>query len=172
MTATTESKPLLPSTIDIDIDDVDIITINRNNMRTSIVKKIVGGVSGVFCAFVVASTYSKHTDAEFVTSLTKSELPKLRSFAPLTTDSDSICATGLIKAYSISKIFHQCGETCLHEGDFNGIKYPFEMGMKTAGSVINPCQEAGYDTFTKVETHSDPLKFITSTLNMYKLTEK
>ena len=63
MTATTESKPLLPSTIDIDIDDVDIITINRNNMRTSIVKKIVGGVSGVFCAFVVASTYSKHTDA-------------------------------------------------------------------------------------------------------------
>ena len=166
MTATTESKPLLPSTIDI--DDVDIIAINRNNMRTSILKKIVGGVSGLFCAFVVAGNYSNRTGAEFVTSLTKSELPKLRSFAPLTTDSDSICATELIKAYSIDKIFHQCGETCLHEGDFNGFKYPFEMGLKKAGSVTNPCQEAGYDTFTEVATHSDPLFIITSTLNMYK----
>merc|ERR1712238_551895 len=170
---TTESKQLLPSTIDV--DDVDIIAINRNK-RTSILKKIVGGVSGLFCAFAVVSNHSKHRNTgtgndteKYITSLTKSELSKkLTSVAPLTTGSDSTCATGLIKAYSIDHLFHQCGETCLHEEDFAGFKYPFEIGLTRAGSVINPCQAAGYDTFTKVTTHGDPLKIIQATFNMYK----
>mmetsp|Transcript_23739 Transcript_23739/g.25368 ORF Transcript_23739/g.25368 Transcript_23739/m.25368 type:complete len:167 (+) Transcript_23739:93-593(+) len=166
MTATTESKQLLPSTVDI--DDVDSVAINRNK-RTSILKKIVGvGVSGLFCTLAVVSHQSKYPDS----SLTKSELSKLVSYAPLTTSSDSTCATGLIKAYSVDRIWNNCGETCLNEGDFAGLK-KFEKGFTKAGSVVNPCQVAGYDTFKKVTTHGDPFKIIAvSTLNMFSPTKK
>jgi len=182
VTTTEESKHLLPSSSSTivknkdddgeeftSIDDVDNIAINRNNRTTrSILKKIVG-VSGLFCAFaVVKHSTIGHRFAYF--SLTKSEQLDqfgLTSYAPLSTASDSKCATGLIKTYSIDKRFNKCGETCMKDGDFKGFKYPFEKGLTKAGSVDNPCQVAGYDTFLSVETHGDPLKIVVSTLNMF-----
>jgi len=116
---------------------------------------MIVGVSGLLlCVFVVINQ-------------------RKSSIAPLTTESDSLCATGFIKVYSVDHNDDKCGVTCMKEEDFVWFK-PFETGLTKAGSVINPCQVAGYDTFVEVVTHGltyEPF-VLQATLNMYDPTKK
>mmetsp|Transcript_25642 Transcript_25642/g.27551 ORF Transcript_25642/g.27551 Transcript_25642/m.27551 type:complete len:124 (-) Transcript_25642:1721-2092(-) len=122
------------------------------NCTSSMLKKIVVHVvSGLLlCAFVVIHQRKK-------------------SIAPLTTESDSLCAAGFSKVYSVDHRHDKCGVSCMKEEDFAWFK-PFEKGLTKAGSVSNPCQVAGYDTFVDVVTHGPFV--LQATLNMYDPTKK
>ena len=74
---------------------------------------------------------------------------------------------GIIKTFSIDKIFNMCGESCMASKDF--WKYHiFERGLtKADDTTAHVCAEKGYHTYDSTVTHGIP-GIISMTLDLYK----
>ena len=75
---------------------------------------------------------------------------------------------GEVKYYSVDKLFNRCGECCMNPKDYWKYKI-FEFSL-TKATVDNPCEELGYGTYEKTETHG--ILSLKITLDKYKPTEK